>query len=138
MTILPKIPSQLLRIAHADFSKIREDPSFTIQMGLWLFYHEISKSAKCEACLAGAVMAKTLDCNPVKKQIFPDEFIGNEDQLKAIDYLRCNCTQAAFYRLGIDDPPSLDAPLIPDYEASPSGFMTSLLALADHLETCGH
>ena len=36
MTILPKIPSKLLRIAHADLEKSRDDPNCTIDMNIWL------------------------------------------------------------------------------------------------------
>lgn len=60
MQTLPYLPSALLELALADLEKIEVDPEFEINMGDW--FSRPRPDSKCQVCLAGAVMAKTLDC----------------------------------------------------------------------------
>ena len=144
MIILPTVPSELLRIAHADLIEIQNDPAFSVDMDYWVAsiqWPENPLPVRCEACLAGAVMIKTLDLVPSgNKEYSPGHFPGNEDQLVAIEYFRTNSIRAAFSKLDNKafnevSPPRM--PVLPDYETDPEGFTTTLLALVDRLEALG-
>ena len=144
MNILPMIPSQLLRIAHADLEKVRLDPTLGVFMNVWInanlvdLFEDMDPAIKCEACLAGAVMLKTLDFDPfVSPDGYPEHFPDNTSQLHAIEDFRSNRVGVAFNRLRISDPFLPDCPRLPDYEPDPDAFMTALLALTDHFEAHG-
>lgn len=60
---LPDLPSALLRLAMSDLEKVEADPRYTVHMNEWhsLYPHGESKEMICHVCLAGSVMAKTLE-----------------------------------------------------------------------------
>ena len=138
MTILPKVPSRLLRIAHTDLEKIRHDPAYLINMGVWAYRTFDSEPIQCEACLAGAVMIKTLRSDlPTRSTYYPSDFPDNDNQLEAINLFRCNDPNRAFQILNLPMPSPPNAPNIPSYKSESDDFMTALLALADHFEVHG-
>ena len=141
MTILPLIPSKLLRIAHADLQAAHLKPTVSIYMDSWVntFAQSFDAPAICEACLAGAVMLNTLNLVPSRSNsYYPEDFPGNENQLTAINCFRVNHTDAAFHQLGILNDPPDDAPRIPKYDPdNHDAYMAALLALADHFEAHG-
>lgn len=59
-TQLPDKKSELIRLAIADLEKCEQDPNYTIDMTRW---HEPRYDGVCQVCLAGSVMAKTLNAN---------------------------------------------------------------------------
>lgn len=62
---LPDLPSELLRLALSDLRKCEQDPTFRIDMGVWLLPAGVNtlferSYDQCSVCLAGSVMAQTL------------------------------------------------------------------------------
>lgn len=60
MTDLPDSKRQLLHLALDDLEKCEADPRYEIDMGEW----HSATSKVCLVCLAGSVMAKSLECKP--------------------------------------------------------------------------
>lgn len=67
---LPSKPSELIRVALADLTKVERDKKYVVNMGSW---HEPVSSpyrrdggigTTCAVCFAGSVMAKTCDVDP--------------------------------------------------------------------------
>ena len=54
---------QLLELALADFDVISQDPNYDINM---MVYHDGATKRKCVVCLAGSVMARTLQADRTK------------------------------------------------------------------------
>lgn len=59
MNTLPDKISALIRVARDDLIKCEENPNYIIDMSQWHNYQ--AKAETCSVCLAGAVMAQTLD-----------------------------------------------------------------------------
>lgn len=111
---LPKIPSQLIRIALKDLEKAERTPKTRINMGTWY-----DTNGSCTVCLAGSVMANTLkeqsELVKAKKRIeypsfyndgsefnlYPDLYRSNSSQLFAINNLREGTLDDAARRLGL-------------------------------------
>lgn len=76
MTVLPRKPSKLLRIALADLVKVERSKKYVIDMGT---YHtpisewDMEIGRHCAVCLAGSIMARTLGSDP-KDRIIPSDF----------------------------------------------------------------
>jgi hypothetical protein len=62
MKTLPDKPSELIRLAISDLCKVEKNPVYRINMNRW--HHLNYKDMVCEVCLAGAVMAGSLDADP--------------------------------------------------------------------------
>jgi hypothetical protein len=62
MKTLPDKPSELIRLAIGDLCKVEKNPIYRINMNVW--HSPNYKDMICEVCLAGAVMAGSLDANP--------------------------------------------------------------------------
>lgn len=60
---LPDLPSAMLRLAMEDLAKVEADPLYTVQMSDWhsRYPREDDGRLVCHVCLAGSVMAKTLE-----------------------------------------------------------------------------
>lgn len=145
-TILPRLPSQLLRIALADLEKCESDPRFKVDMGVWLAppgNEYLNPSTNCAVCLAGAVMANTLNVSftGAKHEIMPssDDYIDpkNQNQLMAIDLLRGGYLRSAFNELSIEKPKDIpDQVKFPRY-GNP-GFYVGIFNLIELLEANGY
>ena len=95
--------SELLEVAVNDYKKISKDNRYFFKPNLWHtqyipwhtqdIYESIHESSnnRCNVCLAGCVIAKTLDI-PSNKETDPKEFdFRTENYLYAIDsFLNCN------------------------------------------------
>lgn len=150
MEILPKVPSELIRIALADLKKVEAHPSITVAMDDWVSsnYDNLTINDRpseyriCSACLAGAVMifslAGGLDDIPARI-ISPRHFPGNEKQLFALDSLRSGYIADMFGYLGLDhaDGYSYEGIVSTPYEESPEEFKKELERLAKILEKDG-
>jgi hypothetical protein len=60
--VFPETLSGLLRLAVADARKCAADKRFDLNMSNWVLKY---KGARCEVCMAGAVMVKTLRLRPL-------------------------------------------------------------------------
>ena len=56
---LPNRPSLLIAVALDDLELVMKDPRYVVNMDVW---HEEFEDSTCHVCLAGSVMAKTLNC----------------------------------------------------------------------------
>jgi len=136
MTTLPNTPSELIRVALADLRKVEVDERYKVDMGWW---HKIDGAAPCSVCLAGAVMAKTLEV-PITSDIHPRVF-GQEitDRLYALGYFRTGTVNMGFYRLDIHRPPHIpEAVTIPEYADGREPFHAAMNEMANQLKKAGY
>lgn len=138
MTALPDKPSALLRLALADLRKVEALPEiYTVDMGT---YHE-SWDGRCNVCLAGAVMAGTLNI-PADEDTLPCNLgIVFAPKLHALDALRAGEVGGALARLLLDKAVSYGLPnsvdIFPYSTANPEPFHADLNQLATMLEAAG-
>lgn len=136
MKTLPNKPSELIRIALTDLQSCVADPEYyIINMDTW---HEPVKNGKCEVCMAGAVMAKTLNIDRERRE-FPSS-LGSKfsSKLCAIDYFRGGYVGLAFMRLllSFKDGKKYDR-IIPSFDLKDK-FFFAMYRLADDLEKDGY
>ena len=92
---LPRKLAPLLRLALDDLRKVERSKRYEVNMGDW---H--SPNSYCSVCLAGSVIAKTLDSDP-KREIGPWNFgIKTQCALVALDHLRKGLVSSALGSLG--------------------------------------
>lgn len=141
--ILPKIPSQLIRLALVDLQRVENDSRYKVDMMTWHEPQIKDTYVLCSVCLAGSVMAKTLEV-PVDHLSFPDaSFVENGKALVALDYFREGLVTRALKCLGFgltDERVVAFRREHPDevsfaaYKLDPVKFKQQLQGLADHLE----
>ncbi len=134
---LPDKLSALVQHALADLRLCEADPAYAIHMNDW---HSPSTFFKnCEVCLAGAVMAKTLESDS-REYTVPDNFItGLEYKLYAINALRRGQVDLALSSMGLEktdkmaDMYSLNRPIV-GYRNHEETFHTQMHVLVNDLE----
>lgn len=100
---LPKKMSALLRVAVRDAQALEKSKKYKLAMGDWHVPADESVSGKCEVCLAGSVMARTLGCNP-SENMDPHELRPRlADALLAINCMREGDFFSAAAQLGLSD-----------------------------------
>lgn len=110
--ILPKVMSKLIEIALNDLKKAEATKGMVVDMAEWLNPNVklecttpngevVERRKACIVCAAGAVMAFTLGKKNTTKELFPEDMRNNEDQLCAINELRCGDVANAASYLGI-------------------------------------
>jgi len=112
---LPNKPSELLALALEDLILVEKDPRYKVHMGV---YHCITEEIgpECFVCLAGTVMAKTLD---VDLTDFADPYDYHKEirnKLLALDYFRIGALEDALFKLGVN---IQDYDLVKNFEAPP-------------------
>lgn len=128
---LPDKPSELIRVALDDLAKCEADPdSFTINMGDWL----VPENGKCSVCLAGAVMAQSINVD--RSRALTPYFLGESvrDKLLALNLLRVGDVRIGLSFMGIDkgcDMPS--SRMVARYRDDPAQFRADMLQLAADL-----
>lgn len=136
MTELPDIPSELIRLALSDLQKCEADPAYYINMGLW--HKPTSGGNACMVCLAGAVMAKSLNM-PKNEELFPNIFDHTTDcKLNALNDFRLGCVKDGLNSMYIENDlgDELDRHITP-YEEDKEKFFSDMTKLADDLEEVG-
>jgi len=136
MAKLPEIvfkkPSKLIRLALNDLAKVERSKSYSIYMGAW----HTPIGPNCAVCLAGAVMAKTLE-TPISNEVGPLSFdVRTRYALEAIDDFRCGSVADGLETLGLDDAGVLDRPITP-YSRNRARFKTDMRKLVKELEAEG-
>jgi len=102
---LPNKLSELIRVSLDDEAAAFKSAQYSIEMDDWHCpgkdyrkdppYRRDSSSEVCEVCLAGAVMAFSLKCDP-QLDIHPDAFSNKTEQkLYALDAVRDGCVSDA-------------------------------------------
>ena len=145
---LPTTPSELIRLALADLRAIEDDDGYVVDMCNWHWPTMDNRGRKvCLVCLAGAVIAQTLDV-PREQAISIDDLDSNRvgERLRALDFFRLGEIEIglAFLRQGISD---LDTELGEEWQqyayevvydpADPGKFHAQMHRRADFFESCG-
>jgi hypothetical protein len=133
ITTLPDLPSELIRLALKDLELCENDNKYFIDMDWW---HCRRFDGSCSVCLAGSVMAKTLDTPLVNA--FPEDFAstGTEMKLLALNQFRGGVVKRGLQYLGVVcDEVDNFAPT--DYARDAEGFKREMELLASRLEAVG-
>ena len=133
---LPDTLSGLIRVALVDLCKCEKDDKYDIFMEDW---HTPQDSGICEVCLAGAVMAQTLDI-PIENESFPSEFGFQIQQgLHALNSIKRGHVSDIIMSLNPENrnPTKVYNRDIVEYENDSELFHKQMNQLADDLEKAG-
>lgn len=133
MKKLPKTPSKLLAIALTDLVKVERSKKYVVAMNTW---HLANDPDRCQVCLAGAVMAKTLKADD-QLTLEPDHFGINSEKLQAINYFRVGYIEQACAVLEIRNKLEADVISMPSYENSPQEFKKQMRKMIKTLAKVG-
>lgn len=140
---LPEKPSELIFTALRDLRACEEDPLYTINMGLWHSSRE-SSDGVCAVCLAGSVMAKSLDAQTTHQAVPVDFGHINRQKLRALDDLRLGQYEGAIYNLNARKAPSEHLTILPymgreitPYRDDPEAFFEEMVQFAWDLHNRG-
>ena len=135
---LPTKPSELLTVALNDLIKTEDDPRYIVDMYTW---HEPIQALtvnddRCSVCLAGSVMAQSLEADPLLA-VAPADFFDSEtrQQLRALDYFQQGETVFALGFLGDYRPFPRCRPM--PYAESPEQFKKDMWQLVADLQEVG-
>lgn len=96
---LPTKLSDLLELALRDLISCERSPRYRVNMDQWHVWRP--KQKVCEVCLAGAVIARTLNW-PIEKDMRIDVFsTHDDDRLDALDSLRLGYVSEAGELIGL-------------------------------------
>ena len=85
---LPDKGGALLRVALADIAKAEANPKYEVFMGAWHETFSNPKGTVCEVCLAGSVIAFSLNL-PITMSAYPDRFrLSIQWKLRALNCIR--------------------------------------------------
>ena len=132
---LPDKPSELINVALADLAKVEQSKKYEVDMDTW---HDPSAGI-CYVCLAGAVMAKSLQASPDKSLLPSMHNGGLSGKLSALDEFRTGDVSWGFSDMGIDveeDVLNFDRD-INDYEDDPKAFKRDMRKLSKDLAKAG-
>jgi len=98
MNILPKKLSALIGVARKDLAAAGASPDYTVDMQFW--HTGNIEGGPCAVCLAGAVIAGTLQAD-IRYGVDPRDY-GRRDYraLQALDHVARGRVGSAFYHLG--------------------------------------
>jgi len=139
MNKLPEKMSELIALAIKDLKACEKlSEVYEINMEFWHNPH----NNKCKVCLAGAVMAQTLEASPyafIGPSEFDDDYEEENIQAKlfALDLLRSGETKDAFTELNQETPDKSLYRKITPYEDSPEKFKQEMIILAADLQEAG-
>lgn len=97
---LPDKPSSLILVALADLAKVEKSRKYQVDMGIWHEPGSIARGNRCQVCLAGAVMARSLGADP-KASFDPSSFPLESDKLSALDCFRTGAIRAGLACFGL-------------------------------------
>jgi hypothetical protein len=138
MKQLPDKLSDLIEVALADLEKVEKDPIYKVDMHKW---HDPMPDAEgqpvCLVCLAGAVMAKTLEAPE-----FLDSHPGRFDEktalkLSALNFIRRGWVSSAMEDLDIKYGGQSEYKVTP-YVLNPEKFKQDLRTIAEDLRKEGY
>ena len=136
LPVLPRKAWKLLRIAISDFKKISKRKDYVISMLQWHNPHKNGKT-KCHVCLAGTVIAGTLQI-PKETYVGPHNLPkGVAKKIIALDYLRVGSIGMGLDTLDIEWRLNQNVPRhkhVTSYSDDSKKFIKDLTAIADLLE----
>jgi hypothetical protein len=125
-------PSELIRLALKDLEAVEQEPeTYKVCMSKWHY----STPEKCFVCLAGAVMAKSLHADPLKKADpanYSDEMCK---LLYALDRFRVGDIFLGFYYMQLTLPIEMKSFHITPYDESPLEFKSDMNCFANYLQS---
>lgn len=136
MKKLPKKLSSLAKIAIGDLVKAERSSRYQIVMDTW----HSPAIGRCSVCLAGSVIAFSLDKQPDRRYLPEDTDFPN--QLYALDKLRKGHVADALENMGrltlnnLDDAYELSRTM-PTYEDNPGKFKRAFRKLIKDMEAVG-
>ncbi len=147
-------PNELIRLGVGCMKLVLSDERYEISMGGWhqpIYKDDNPIPIICQVCMAGAVMAKSLGCDPrlsYSPGFFEGEYVESRvysashaayDPLHAINNFREGDVWDGLETLGLvgDVTNELDR-IIVEYAASPDKFFEQMEKLADDLEAAGY
>jgi hypothetical protein len=152
---LPDKPSDLLELALRDLEFVEQDDKYRVRMWMWhlperAFMQPASPPLYCNVCLAGSVLAKTLNV-PFDVPVLVSEFDASGDEafdklvhkLRAVDYLREGDVGGALWileypREDVDNGRHLNRDVAEYDEDNPHWFYDSMRELVKVLRTNGY
>lgn len=153
MKKLPDKPSELIRVAMGDLRKIEQDKRYRVRMEEW--HSGITEDhGRCTVCLAGSVMAKTLDA-PIADDLDPSAFDDSHTmvRLRALDDFRNGLIHQGLLEIDgycwdgsdlkqklLGEYATLGIPerkIFPAYDDDRQAFRAAMLDLANELEMFG-
>lgn len=140
---LPDRPSELLRLALSDLRKCEQDPTFRIDMGVWLLPAGVNTLEgryydQCSVCLAGSVIAQTLG-HPLCLSGGPSDWrLDTARKLFALNYFRIGSIEAAYLWLVRKKPEGIPFHVpVCRYDENKDKFHKDMDELVHLLETHG-
>ena len=140
---LSDTPSQLILDALTDLRKCEADPNYAINMGIW--HSGTEGNEICKVCLAGAVLAKTIEWDINEYSVCSEKDFEDDkelaDKMIALDYFRTGEIHGALCYLDMDQKYFEDKieefRKIPDYHDDREGFYEEMVNLASDLQALG-
>ena len=142
MTQLPDKPSALIRLALTDLRKVEKQPDiYAVNMYFWHRSYDdpVFKDgrAQCSVCLAGAVMAKSLNVSP-DCNVRPESFEASTYQkLMALDCFRKGDLRDGLMQLSLHRVVLPNGMRVADYDEDKVQFHSDMEALASILDARG-
>lgn len=138
MSRLPGRPSRLIRRALRDLREVERSPDYEVDMGEW---HTPSHDGTCAVCLAGSVMAISLEL-AVDELATPghgDMSRRDSCKLEALDEFRVGHVARGLLAMSRDWPVGVPSELdVPEYdEDEPGPFHHAMQNMADLLREAG-
>ena len=123
---LPDKLSDLILVALDDLEKVENDERYTVNMDWW---HRSGDT--CLVCLAGSVMAKSLDVSPDRTR-FPNDFDEKtEAKLDALNWAHVGDVDYALHHLDVPQSSytSFNRSVV-DYSDDPEQFKADMREIA--------
>lgn len=131
-------PSALIRLALADLEQAEAADGYQIDMNNWHIWDD--ENDVCSVCLAGAVIAFSLD-GKRGHEFWPDDFYKDgkptrtADYLRALDYFRVGALWEGLTSME-QEPIDQEIAVVP-YEDDPAEFKRDMLEIVTRLEGAG-
>lgn len=143
---LPNVPSRLIKLALQDLQKCEGDPRYMVDMQHWHARLQTQRArggphaVVCRVCLAGAVMAQTLEF-PVAETAVPGDTCWSS-MLMALDAFRGGDLTLGLHHLGLStrawEQAGYDLYIaMPNYGLAPDEFKAAMLEIANKMEALG-
>jgi hypothetical protein len=134
---LPSKPSALILLALKDLASVeRLKNKYRVNMKQWL----AQKGGKCNVCLAGAVMARSLNLKPKNDRgTFYDMTPSQQNKMFALNSFRVGCIHDGLREMGIDAPYGLNSlhRTFPEYKRGRHEFQDAMLEMVSVLKSFG-
>lgn len=130
MRNLPDLPSELILLALDDLEKSILHPDYEVSMSKW----HLPEGNKCYVCLAGSVMAHSLNA-PRKAHLIPNSYDGTiQNKLSALDHFRIGDIETGLRLMNrplpYGTPRSINLPVYTDVPHEEwKGYMLKIVAI---------